>query len=235
MVMLLSSISVVSGILSAMVVVGAVPLSSSFSSHNSVNINKIGDTLHDLSRPNWRWRRSLRPTVTVTTVVVATPSKSTASSHSQPTSSSTAVSHPSSGGEEAFLSGHNVLRSQLGATKLTWSSDLEAAARVWADGCAFKHSDSSQHNVGENLAAGTGTFTIADALGVWAAEASQYDPFYPTASHFTQMVWNATTEVGCAVASCDNIFPSSFGTAAYYVCEYFPAGNIIGQFANNVF
>ena len=50
------------------------------------------------------------------------------------------------------------------------------------------------------------------------------------AGHWTQVVWKGTTQVGCAVATCNNIFPAKYGPAKYYVCEYYPQGNIIGQF-----
>lgn len=40
---------------------------------------------------------------------------------------------------------------------------------------------------------------------------AQYNPNNPVPSHFTQVVWKATTEVGCAVQSCSGIFAASFG------------------------
>ena len=40
-------------------------------------------------------------------------------------------------------------------------------------------------------------------------------------AHYTQMVWNGTTEVGCAT--------DSGGGVDYLVCRYTPPGNIIGQ------
>jgi hypothetical protein len=45
--------------------------------------------------------------------------------------------------------------------------------------------------------------------------------------HFTQLLWVATTNVGCGVAcSADN--------TAYVVCEYSPPGNWQGEFPANV-
>jgi len=118
---------------------------------------------------------------------------------------------------------------------LTWSNTAAAAAQKWADNCVFQHSGGTLGPFGENLAAGTGSgYGIPQALASWADEASQYDASNPVASHFTQMVWKATTEVGCALQSCSGIFASSFGLASYYVCEYSVQGNVIGAFAQNV-
>ena len=63
-----------------------------------------------------------------------------------------------------------------------------------------------------------------------ACTVAQYNASNPQPSHFTQVVWKGTTQVGCAVATCNNIFPAKYGPAKYYVCEYYPQGNIIGQF-----
>ena len=59
----------------------------------------------------------------------------------------------------------------------------------------------------------------------------EYDPSNPVPSHFTQVVWKASTQVGCAEAQCSGIFAASFGLAKYFVCEYSPQGNVIGEFA----
>lgn len=40
---------------------------------------------------------------------------------------------------------------------------------------------------------------------------AQYDPNNPVPSHFTQVVWKGTTQVGCAVQVCSGIFPASYG------------------------
>ncbi|TFK57344.1 PR-1-like protein [Heliocybe sulcata] len=141
-----------------------------------------------------------------------------------------------SGGDiDQYLSAHNSVRAQHGASALSWSDNLAGKAQQWANGCKFQHSGGSLGPFGENLAAGTGdSYDIAAAVKSWTDEVSEYDPNNPQASHFTQVVWKGSSQVGCALQLCDGIFAASFGKAKYYVCEYSSQGNVIGQFAQNV-
>ena len=63
------------------------------------------------------------------------------------------------------------------------------------------------------------------------SEIKDYDfeqpEFSPKTSHFTQVVWENTKQVGCGVA-CDE------KDYCYITCNYFPAGNYFGQFKTNV-
>jgi pathogenesis-related protein 1 len=45
-------------------------------------------------------------------------------------------------------------------------------------------------------------------------------------------VWKATTDAGCAFVDCtpDTIFSADFGSTDFHVCEYFPPGNVLGEF-----
>ncbi|KAJ7060793.1 CAP domain-containing protein [Mycena amicta] len=134
----------------------------------------------------------------------------------------------------AYLNAHNTVRAQHGAAPLTWSNNLAAAAQKWANNCQFKHSGGTLGPFGENLAAGSGQFSIQQGVKSWTDEVSQFNPSNPQPSHFTQVVWKGTSQVGCAVQSCGGIFPANFGKAQYYVCEYSKQGNVIGQFGQNV-
>lgn len=88
---------------------------------------------------------------------------------------------------------------------------------------------------GENLYASAGsTPTGAGVSQDWVSEASSYD--YATNScsgvcgHYTQVVWRATSMLGCAVKTCSQNSP--FGGHPDWtivVCEYDPPGNYVGQ------
>jgi pathogenesis-related protein 1 len=86
---------------------------------------------------------------------------------------------------------------------------------------------------GQNIAFGYPTMT--DVVNAWYNEVSDYNyvlgaaVFGQTSDHFTQIVWKGTTDIGCASKSC----PSLGGT--FYICDYSPPGNYIGQYSANVF
>ncbi|CAL1695992.1 unnamed protein product [Somion occarium] len=189
------------------------------------------------------------PSPETTTAPPPSPSPSPESSSKEPakpaaTTANASVQNVATGGGSSsasdsdiqqYLSAHNSVRAQHGASPLTWSDDAAAKAQTWANGCVFEHSGGSLGPLGENLSAGTAaSFGISEAIKTWTDEVSEYDPNNPQPSHFTQVVWKATTQVGCAVQSCDGIFASSFGKAKFFVCEYSPQGNFIGAFAQNV-
>jgi hypothetical protein len=76
-----------------------------------------------------------------------------------------------------------------------------------------------------------GAFNLEQMTGSWIAEKRMFVPgIFPRVSrtgnwadvgHYSQMIWPATTRVGCGLASS----PS----ADYLVCRYVPAGNIDGS------
>ncbi|KAK7462263.1 hypothetical protein VKT23_007864 [Stygiomarasmius scandens] len=130
---------------------------------------------------------------------------------------------------------HNNARAQFGAAALTWNGNILGQVQDHANKCVFEHSGDS--GVGENIAAGTGDFTMANAMDSWMSEASQYDynnpGFSEATGHFTQVVWKGTTQVACAIASCGA--GTIFDQASHFVvCQYTPPGNVIGQFEQNV-
>jgi len=65
----------------------------------------------------------------------------------------------------------------------------------------------------ENLAAGTGNYTVTSGVKAWTDESKDYNPKNPKPSHFTQVVWKSSKKLGCAMVDCapGSIFPPKFG------------------------
>ncbi|ROT39030.1 PR-1-like protein [Sodiomyces alkalinus F11] len=144
----------------------------------------------------------------------------------------------------AILSTHNTYREEHDAGKLRWNGTLAAYSEDYlaSNGdepgvCpAWEHSDTPY---GENLAIGHCSATAA--VEAWGDERDIYDfddqGFSKGTGHFTQLIWQDTTDVGCARKWCDGIpHPDSDVTLSrwYLVCEYWPPGNVMGQFEDQV-
>jgi pathogenesis-related protein 1 len=139
---------------------------------------------------------------------------------------------------QAFLDAHNQHRANVSPAPskplpaLRWSETLAAHAKKVAEQCKFEHSTS---DYGENLSARTGPVDPAEVVADWVAEVEHWDAKRnkcesgEVCGHYTQVVWAATTEVGCASSQCGKGGP--FGDTAWNmtVCNYSPAGNFKGQ------
>lgn len=132
-----------------------------------------------------------------------------------------------------FLSLHNSIRAKHSAAALTWNATLANAAEKWSSKCVFQHSGGSLGPYGENLAAGTGAYNVSAAMTSWTNEeckcshrfkvaqtplaltgvhSASYVPSNPQPSHYTQIVWKSTKQVGCGLYTCvgGTIFPASY-------------------------
>lgn len=115
---------------------------------------------------------------------------------------------------------------------LTWSSAAAAVATSWANNCQWMHNTGAGY--GENLAASSGSGdSPARVVNDWASEAADYDYASNSCSgvcgHYTQLVWRATTSVGCATVTCNTGSPFGSGSWTFTVCDYAPPGNWVGQ------
>ncbi len=151
---------------------------------------------------------------------------------------------------DAIVASHNRIRRAVGVKPLHWSEELARKARRYIgqmkeNGCRMQH-----NGPGENLywASPLQTATGKNAFGMWkwrnaeqkipaekvvaawASEKQWYTratntceaPMGESCGHYTQIVWAATTALGCARAVCED-------KSQVWLCLYSPAGNIIGQ------
>jgi pathogenesis-related protein 1 len=113
---------------------------------------------------------------------------------------------------------------------LVWSSTVAATAQAWANNCQFMHSGGSY---GENIYAGSGTATPDAVVADWVSESASYDyatnGCSGTCGHYTQVVWAASARLGCGVANCTTNSPFGGGDWQFWVCNYDPPGNYVGQ------
>jgi pathogenesis-related protein 1 len=141
---------------------------------------------------------------------------------------------------EIILAHHNTIRDEKKLPALSWSPSLAAYAQNWADhlaknnNCTIKHRAFSGENgmvYGENIFWGSSAevYAPAEASYSWYSEKKQYSyrkintaKWYGT-GHYTQMMWKTTREMGVGVAICPN-------GAIIVVANYFPAGNVVGEY-----
>ncbi|KAL9546137.1 hypothetical protein MBANPS3_006818 [Mucor bainieri] len=139
--------------------------------------------------------------------------------------------------KNAALQAHNTLRDRHNVNPVRWDTTLARHAQQWANQCYWGHSDEDErpyHNhCGENI--GYGQRSVSAAIKGWyQQEIGNYD-FQDGESwngeevrHFTQIVWEETTSIGCAEAYCDEM------NGYYYVCNYYPPGNKRSAYVQNV-
>jgi hypothetical protein len=137
-----------------------------------------------------------------------------------------------------LLAAQNRARGEVGVSPMTWNDRLAMDARAWADQLAasgrFEHSpdEPNLEPQGENLWAGTpGAYQPESMVELWTDEKQDYRPgVFPNnsrsgdvakVSHYTQLIWRETTQVGCSMARGQR--------EEILVCRYSAPGNVIGQ------
>ena len=140
---------------------------------------------------------------------------------------------PETGVMAGITAVHNEIRRAHGVNDLTWDAQMVQLSADWIDeldannNCVMEHNWDSPY--GENLFWANYETTNRDVVESWASEEEFYD--YATDScdpgeqcgHYTQVVWSETLVVGCAMKACSN------GNGWIWMCNYDPAGNMVGQ------
>jgi len=129
---------------------------------------------------------------------------------------------------------HNIERTFVGMKNLTWSPKIAASAQAHANKQAKAGTFylSGTKGLGENMKRVTITLNVVEMMfNSWANEKIYFDATlrYPTCaiggkmiSHYTQIVWSASKELGCGVATS--------AKSALLVCQYSLAGNYRGNY-----
>jgi len=138
-----------------------------------------------------------------------------------------------------ILNLHNSARKCAGLKPLTWETALETTAQNWANRCNFAHNSGrttdyknnggALTSVGENIAMGgpASRYGMEPLFTLWWNEKEDYTcgtpvgQNYAVVGHYTQIMWDQTSALGCGVAVCEG---SNFLT-----CNYATAGNYMGR------
>ncbi|XP_076352263.1 Golgi-associated plant pathogenesis-related protein 1-like isoform X1 [Tachypleus tridentatus] len=138
------------------------------------------------------------------------------------------------------LQWHNTFRKRHNVPPLELSYQMCSRAQFWANHLAHANTFYYRNNrdIGENLLCRCSIVPEFDVTGeqvvkYWYRKSKLYDfdiepsLLHAKASHFTQMVWRSSKEfgVGKARSRCGKII---------VVANYKPAGNVTGEFQDNV-
>lgn len=178
-------------------------------------------------------------TTAPTTVTDATTTPTTNGTTTPATTATTATtSSPSSSVPtnfaDAMVYWHNQYRSLHGVPNVTWNQTLADYAANYATQCSTSHSGSPYY--GENLAYG-GYTNPSYYIYLWYNEIQNYNfsnpGFSKTTGHFTQVVWKDSIQIGCGwVSSCASTLGVDYPN--YLACEYYPYGNVDGEYVTEV-
>lgn len=139
----------------------------------------------------------------------------------------------------AILDYHNQLRARHNAPAMTWNQDLANFALTNANANAadrtFEHTVTMglTDPYGENIATQYGYNNPEYLVYKWYEEISSYSyanpGFSESTGHFTQLVWDASTQLGCAYVRANDANQNYLLT-----CEYSAPGNVDNEYAANV-
>jgi hypothetical protein len=135
---------------------------------------------------------------------------------------------------QRVLDAHNAERRAVGAAPLRWNPVLQAHAQAYAERLAklgrLVHAPRDGRGIErENLVQGLPDWGPERLVQEWIGEKRHFHAgAFPDicsgdewgCTHFTQMIWPATTDLGCGLAQ--------GGGYQWLVCRYSPGGNRTG-------
>ena len=129
----------------------------------------------------------------------------------------------------------NSYREKHMSPPVIYNSTLDQSATAWANTLAkqatlLQHSPLAGSVYGENLALSTNK-SWNSAVDMWYNENKFYNysnpGYYPNTGHFSALIWKNTKSIGTGYALDSN-------NISYFVMQFYPPGNVIGQFKENV-
>jgi hypothetical protein len=141
--------------------------------------------------------------------------------------------------QREWVTAHDAVRANAAPTPspalapVEWSASAAAQAADWAARCTFMHRN--PNSLGENIFASSASRTPTQVVNSWGSEKSNYTLATNTCAvgrecgHYTQIVWRSSVGIGCATQACTTGSPFGSGTWFFSVCNYAPAGNVVGQ------
>ena len=137
-----------------------------------------------------------------------------------------------------LLNRHNLYRSKHQVPNLQRLSSLERIAQSYSQKLVslgyLVHSSNTLNGeyIGENLYMGYNAGYLGTSpVDSWYEEIKDYSfarsDYIKGTGHFTQVVWKNSKQLGCGVACGSNDY-------CYVTCNYYPGGNYLGEFRENV-
>lgn len=139
--------------------------------------------------------------------------------------------------QQECLRAHNEYRRKHGVPPLKLDKEMCKFSQQWADSLikrdVLQHSNNREY--GENLfmmQSSNPNFTVSgkEAVDTWYEEIKVHkfgmEPQSLASGHFTQVVWRESRNLGVAFAK--------YRGKVVVVANYYPAGNLIGSFSENV-
>lgn len=175
-----------------------------------------------------------------------TKTKTTAQA-SPPAESPSPAPAPATGYAGVVVQHHNYHRSNHSAVDIEWDEGLASTAAKIAATCVYEHNtEMDGGGYGQNIAAGVDADGVARVITdmFYNGEVNYYTNLYGEDSpdmsnfekwgHFSQIVWQETTKVGCATQYCSGGLANTGANVPphFTVCNYNPPGNFANEYSN---